>query len=960
MTMQQPNIDAYLVPGTEDDILAWYEQLPARKAGEGALFEDEYVIVDTETTGFDKVNDSLIEIAACVLRGDEVVDRFQTFVDPDRTIPQEIVELTGITQADVTGAPDPSLAVEMFANFANGRPLVAHNAEFDRGFIMRQAVPGAIKGPWLDSLSLARIVLPRFKSHRLADLARAFGLHASSHRATDDVEATAQLWRILLAGVYALPAGLANYIAEISPETEWPLRALFMHAAAAGPSADFSLRRCRAERVRISQGTAREDADNLLLQVPSADEVREAFSAEGVAGRMYEAYEPRREQLDMALEVADALRNSTHRALEAGTGVGKSMAYLLPAALTALASGVTIGVATKTNALMDQLVYNELPRLSVALGGLDYIALKGYDHYPCLRKLETFVREEKEMEVPALEMCAMLVTFTAQTAWGDLDAVNLYWAGVPRWAIEASSTDCLKRKCPFYPNRCFLHGARRQATCADVVVTNHALLFRDIQADNGILPPVRHWIVDEAHSVETEARRQLSHTASARDLEALLRRLCSSKNGSVSQIRSKAGKLDGGSTLYGITADIDERVNQINGIATSFFSFVKELAAASPDAGHYDSVTLWVGPEMRASGAWGMVVNPGLSLAKKIGELVKRLQDLTSMTEQFEELSTQQADLANATCSLGEFADALQLILTGENDDYVYSIDANCGTERSVETLSAMRLDIGNALAGDFYPNTHSVIYTSATLATGDEADPFKYFKRASGLDLLQPERVACRQMASSYDFDAKMRIMLPQGIAAPNTRGWEQEMGELLMEVHRAMGGGVLTLFTNRREMEMFYRTLKPLLHAEGVEVIAQTRGASAKSLRDRFLADRDLSLFALRSFWEGFDAPGDTLRCVVIPKLPFARPNDPLSKERDLREGRSAWGRYALPEAVMDLKQAAGRLIRNSTDEGFLVLADGRLQSKPYGRVFLNAMPSSNVRVEPVDEIARIMRLG
>ena len=201
------------------------------------------------------------------------------------------------------------------------------------------------------------------------------------------------------------------------------------------------------------------------------------------------------------------------------------------------------------------------------------------------------------------------------------------------------------------------------------------------------------------------------------------------------------------------------------------------------------------------------------------------------------------------------------------------------------------------------------------------------------------------------------MSVLLPSDMPEPNSPGHHDAFLRLLYEVHVAMGGSVLTLFTNRREMEAFYRELKPLLANEGIELVAQTRGTNTKSLRDRFLSDRNLSMFALKSFWEGFDAPGDTLRCVIIARLPFSRPDDPITREREVRDGRAAWGRYSLPEAVMDLKQAAGRLIRNSTDSGWLVLADARLQTKNYAKSFLRAMPTPDIRTLTTDEIARLM---
>ena len=953
---------SYLIPGTNAQTIAWYESLPQLANESFELFEDEVVVVDTETTGLDQTTDQIIEIAACVLKGPQVIDRFQTFVDPGFPIPEEISELTGITDSDVRGKPDPSLAVELFAQWANDRDLVAHNASFDKGMIMRQAVPGMLTGRWLDSLAMARIVLPRMRSHRLKDLADAFGLPKSTHRATDDVEATARLWRILVAGAYTLPDGLANLIASLSPTTEWALRHIFSQAALSLSSdSKWSLRRSRSQHVMESNAQAILDPEETrTVAFPTEAQIREAFSADGAAGKMYENYEPRLEQLDMALEVTEALRTKTHRALEAGTGVGKSMAYLLPAAMTAKANDTTFGVATKTNALMDQLVYNELPRLDRALGGLRYVALKGYDHYPCLRKLESMARDIETRRKPAvIEMIAMLHTYTSQTAWGDLDAINLHWWGLPRYAIEASSAECLKNRCPFFPLRCYLHGARRHAKNAHVVVTNHALLFRNVKADNGILPPIKNWIVDEAHAVESEAREQMSHSISARDLEALLIRLAGT-HGTLAQIRRKSLELDGGVSLQGKCAQAQSAVGTIQNIATSFFSFVKDLAQLSDDGKNgqgYSRITLWINDAVRASGPWLTLENPGKSLSKKLEDLVDCLQRLSAMVQQFEELNSLNADLSNQHCQLWEMQAALSLVIEGKDKDYVYSAIIDQNSNELSEELNAARIDVGRALAEDFYPDTSSVIYTSATLATGS-SKPFSFFEHASGLDLLEPGKVIARQMASSYDFDKNMKVLLPKGFPAPNTAGYAEKLASLVFEAHVAMGGSVLTLFTNRREMESLYHRLKPQLAARGIELIAQTKGVSTKTLRDRFLEDRELCLFALKSFWEGFDAPGETLRCVIIPKLPFGRPNDPLSQERELREGRAAWGRYSLPEAVMDLKQAAGRLIRNSTDRGFLILADGRLQTKGYGKTFLKALPTNNITTLPVDELLEVMR--
>ena len=225
----------------------------------------------------------------------------------------------------------------------------------------------------------------------------------------------------------------------------------------------------------------------------------------------------------------------------------------------------------------------------------------------------------------------------------------------------------------------------------------------------------------------------------------------------------------------------------------------------------------------------------------------------------------------------------------------------------------------------------------------------FDHFLHAVGLDRLPSGSYRALHLDSSYDFDAHMAVVVAGDLPDPRNReAYLAALEQLIVDVHLAMGGSTLTLFTNRRDMEDLYAAVEPKLAREGLELLCQTRGTSPKQLRDHFISERMSSLFALKAFWEGFDASGDTLRCVVIPKLPFASPTDPLSCERNLREDR-AWARYALPDAVLEVKQAAGRLIRSSSDTGVLVLADSRLLTKGYGKKFLNSLPTpSYQRIE------------
>lgn len=250
---------------------------------------------------------------------------------------------------------------------------------------------------------------------------------------------------------------------------------------------------------------------------------------------------------------------------------------------------------------------------------------------------------------------------------------------------------------------------------------------------------------------------------------------------------------------------------------------------------------------------------------------------------------------------------------------------------------------------------THSVVYASATLSVGGT---FNSFEEAVGLGKSEFSPVNELMLDSHFDFDNNMIIYVVKDMPEPNDRSYLGALEQLLVKTHLAQNGSMLTLFTNRREMEKCYEEINPTLKENDLRLVCQKWGVSVKGLRDDFIADKHLSLFALKSFWEGFDAPGATLRGVVIPKLPFARPTDPLYRERAERDDR-AWWKYVLPQAVIETKQAAGRLIRKADDRGVLILADKRLLTKGYGKTFLNSLQSKTVRVCTMDEIAESLRM-
>lgn len=958
-------LDVFISDGTPDRVKDRYAHLyeNAKNADFGDL-DENVVVIDTETTGFSFNHDELTQIAAARMEHGEIVDWYVTFVNPGKPIPEDVAHLTNIHDEDVADAPSPDEALAGLVEFTRDAKVVAHNADFDRTFTTRH--PSGyplLDNLWIDSLDLARIALPRMKSHRLIDLVRAFGAPVSTHRADDDVAATCALFRILLAGVAAMPPALVKEIALMAPVEQWNTAVVFQHFADPEVKrlAIKSLRRPAAEKF---EHKAKLDAKNLMsLSFPLPEEVRDAFAPEGIVGRMYDDFEPRAEQLEMAKQVRDAFAAGDNLVVEAGTGVGKSMAYLVPAVLTAKRNGIAVGVATKTNALLDQLVYHELPALSTALGGLTYAPLKGFSHYPCLRRVERLLDDGVRMvevqgkdhsQAPAL---ASLLSFIEQTDYDDIDGLKMDYRLIPRRAVTTTSHDCLRRKCPFFGTSCFVHGARRFAEEADVIVTNHSLLFCDAAADNGLLPPIRYWVLDEAHGAEAEARKAFSLEIGAEDLLRLASRTASesSRNVFARAERKLGSKLenDGMTLFFGLTGKAKSAGDAYAAAARDLAAHMKDLLFFDPNkrSRGYDHVELWLNDDVRSSETFKALSEYGATAQASAEKLITCSQELVGYLENIDGAAEPQREIASVAMDLKDFVTACDVIFGPKSDKYAYAATLCKKKDKQTDKLQALLVNVGTALEQNLYAQTNSVVFASATLSVDGK---FTSFENAMGLNAGEGSTSRSCQLDSSYDFDANMTVYVASDIPEPSDPHYLAELQRLLIGAHKAQHGSMLTLFTNRREMEKCFDEVQPALKEDDLRLVCQKWGVSVKGLRDDFLKDEHLSLFALKSFWEGFDAPGSTLRGVIIPKLPFSKPTDPLSCERATRDDQ-AWRHYVLPQAVLETKQAAGRLIRKATDKGVLILADKRLVTKGYGKVFLHSLPSKTIKVCTIDEIVQ-----
>ncbi|NUO96095.1 MAG: helicase [Gemmatimonadaceae bacterium] len=671
-------------------------------------------------------------------------------------------------------------------------------------------------------------------------------------------------------------------------------------------------------------------------------------------------YEDRESQRAMAAAIARVYNEGGVGLLEAGTGVGKSLGYLVPALRWAAANGERTIVSTNTINLQEQLVGKDLPFLAKALGDqkVRFALLKGWRNYLCRARLQQATTGAAQLfEDGMAQELATLAAWAERTADGSL--ADLPTPPRPEvWdEVSAEGDICTRMKCEHF-EQCFVFKARRAAAQADVIVVNHHLLLSDLAVrraaqnweDAAVLPAYGRLVVDEGHHLEDAAATHLGATVTRRGLQRLVSRL------------DRRGK--------GLLPALVMRLSASNDLlSTASLDLIEARLAPSVSALARKSVLLFDlldtfieqegQPVVRLTAAFAThpIWQAGLTLALEdtLGEIDLLGEGLRLVRERIEgssKLDEQLAPLLNemrsVTKRLQTAGDGLRRALTpAPDDDSVRWIEVR-GRERSV-AVSCVPLDLAPILREDLFKRLDSTIVTSATLtasrgAVAADARHFEFLAARLGLD--DPElRPTTAVFPSPFAYDAQSLLAIPTDIPAPNADmdGHRNAVTRIVLDVADAADGGLFVLFTSHREV----RQLANELRARGIErrwPLLVHGEESRDALLARFRDSGKAILLGTASFWEGVDVPGDALRGLVIAKLPFRVPTEPVTAaqcEAIVARGGDAFTEYMLPHASLRLKQGFGRLIRSGTDRGVVVIADPRIVTKRYGRGLLEALP-------------------
>ncbi|MHC5538951.1 ATP-dependent DNA helicase, partial [Singulisphaera rosea] len=636
-------------------------------------------------------------------------------------------------------------------------------------------------------------------------------------------------------------------------------------------------------------------------------------------------YEARPEQLEMAAAVASAIDRSTHLMVEAGTGVGKSFAYLVPAILAAEA-GKKVVVSTHTITLQEQLLHKDLPFLrSVMPQEFSAVLVKGRSNYLSLRRLEAAVSRagssfSSQEEFDQLSEIRVWSGKSGDGSRSDLDFRPL--PGV--WdAVGSENGNCLGRSCPRSKD-CFYYKARRRMWSANILVVNHALFMSDLAlrgAGASLLPDYQVAIFDEAHTLEAVAGEHLGLKVTSGQIEYALHRLYNE--------RSRKGLL----TYH----KLHEAIDQVQRVRNAVRDFFDDVAAWQDRYGVPNG-------RLRKPTDWPDTVCEEL---RKLSTAIGRGAERIDSDEQRVELSA-----AQERCE--SLANTLSAWLEQGIEQSVYWVEVERGQRRRV-TLASAPLEVGPTLRRELFERVPTCILTSATLSIGSPPR-FDFCRKRLGLT-----RGDALQLGSPYDYPKQVRIHLPRNLPDPSEQGAAFERAAIQAIPHylEKTQGKAFVLFTSYRMLEAAAAALTPWFADRKIALFAQSEGMPRSKMVEAFKADVNSVIFGADSFWQGVDVPGETLSNVIIVRLPFSVPSHPLLEARleSIRQrGGNPFVEYQVPEAVIKLKQGFGRLIRSRSDRGIVVILDPRVLTKPYGRTFLSSLPECPRVIEDVDDLGRL----
>ncbi len=926
--------------------------------------QNVYVSIDLEMTSPRPEDQQIIEIALVKFRGGKTLESWSSLVNPGVELPYNIQVLTGINPDDLRQSPRIEQLASAITSFVGERPLVAHSVGFDIAALARQNV--ILNNQTIDTYELASVLLPQMSSYSLAALAEHFSINnPKQHRAAADAIVTRDVFLRLLDIAGELDRLILDEIVRLVAGSGWPLATMFSQIAEQKRSASTGA--SIWERAAANTGF-----DQLILgliavtksdlpplqragrsQSVDLSRLRSVFDPSGQLAQTLPNYEERPSQTKMMEAVATTLNDGGQLLAEAGTGTGKSLAYLLPAAEFAAQNSERIVISTNTINLQDQLFQKDIPVVRRLIDReLRISLLKGRTNYLCLHRWQ-LLRRRPELSLAERIALVKTIIWLLQTETGDLSELNLTEAERPILpSLWASTEHCNINSCAYFRDgTCFLSRARHRAEAAHLILVNHALLLSDIVTEAKLIPSYDYLIIDEAHHLESQATDQFGFSLGERMFDSLL-------DGITATGERRTGWLVNLPTVLRATGVVVAVERDFNNFAQSASAAVEasRFAAKQLSAGlgrllrERDTASrgfepkLRVTPALRSVADWTLCEQQCEELASRLGETHQRLSTIQTALSQLPKkgqpaLELLQNQLVDLLVTLVDYQQKITEIVCEPSAERIYWISADSAGNT---TLNAAPLHVAPYLDAALFSPRRAVVLTSATLTV---AGSFTFIKERLGL----PDADEL-SLSSPFDYGSSTLVYVPTDMAEPETPNYQRNLHETLTRLAISTGGRMLVLFTSHSQLRAAYRAIsKPLADSEILALGHGVDGSPRRHLLQAFKTNERVVLLGAASFWEGIDVVGDALSVLVIVRLPFPVPTDPIIAARsELYE--DPFQQYSLPQTILRFRQGFGRLIRSATDRGAFVVLDRRIQSRSYGQKFLKSLPACTTKFAPL----------
>lgn len=888
------------------------------------MLKKPFVVLDLETTGVDPRACEIIEIALIRYENGREVARLNELIKIESDLPKIITAITGITDEEIRSKGKP--ANEIFGKaekLLKKAYLVGHNIKFDIEFLRAKGVDLEILGQ-IDTVPLSQIVFPQLASFSLESLAADLGIeHTASHRAMGDAEATLELLNRLMEEIEKWPKELLKDICSCIKRSTWDGQAVFLS--------------CHSERQRrVSQMTCYKEtlrpfgAQGDIEKIPSRPlDIESVLGPQGVMAQFLPSYEYRLQQEKMAKAISNAFEHGYHLICEAPTGIGKSMAYLAAAAQQAIANKSKIVISTNTINLQEQLYQKDIPLLQKlykeATGsyGIRAAVLKGRSHYLCLRRLAEFKKRPTFTEKEIILLTKILV-WRVVTQTGDSSELALTREDAMIWDFElcADQKYCSQEKCKNY-GECYLFRARKMAENANLIIVNHALLCADLKLasssggqENGLLPEYQYLVIDEAHHFEEAATGAFATEIAQENLSLPIK-----------VIEYNLKQLDESPWRNSIL----ESIPDLQQLIDNFFSIVAIFINRNvPDSGYTEH--LLVDRVILGMPEWSNLMDSMEKVMESLDSWISALscQPLT------DELEQEKSVLCGQIENLKTFFSDEEILVSQK----IRWMSSNLS---GTVSLHLAPLLIGPLLRPMMYDKKKSIILTSATLSvqsleeTNEPLPPFHYLRRMLDLD----ERFEELMLDSPFNFEIQACVFLPNDAFPLSANRSMEQVSDFFARLIKSVKGGILGLFTAYSAIENLYLSLMNRPETQSTRILGQRISGGRNKIIKTYLADpKNSVLLGTASFWEGVDIQGEALTTLVIHRLPFDVPSEPIFKARQ-ELFSNPFMEYSVPRAVLRFSQGFGRLIRSKKDYGCLMVLDNRVTTKDFGQLFLHALP-------------------